>query len=86
MKTLPSPSTVSPVKQTRPNRRHTLSAEWPGVPTAVKGPTDSTVARQTYGHTELVGRLRMIGMRMRKNHPLNAVVSGPANAPRGAKG
>ncbi len=27
MKTLPSPSTVSPVKQTRPNRRHTLSAE-----------------------------------------------------------
>ena len=27
MKTLPSPSTVSPVKQTRPIRRHTLSAE-----------------------------------------------------------
>ena len=41
MNTLPSPSTVSPVKQTRPNRRHTLSAECPGVPTATNGPTDS---------------------------------------------
>ena len=49
MKTLPSPSTVSPVKQTRPNRRHTLSAECPGVPTATKGPTDCTIHRHDTG-------------------------------------
>src|SRR5918996_1303708 len=41
MKTLPLPSTVSPVKQSRSARRQTLSGEWPGVASALNGPTSS---------------------------------------------
>ena len=49
MKTLPVPSTVSPVKQARPASRQTLSAEWPGVATARKGPTSSPSAGRLTG-------------------------------------
>ena len=41
MKTLPLPSTVSPVKQTAPATRQTLSGECPGVAIARNGPTVS---------------------------------------------
>jgi hypothetical protein len=44
-----------------------------------EGPNGLTVDRETHGHAELSGRLSVIGMRVRKNHPLNAVVGGLTN-------
>jgi hypothetical protein len=49
MKTLPAPSTVSPVKQISPAIRQTLSAEWPGVARARNGPTSSPPAGRLTG-------------------------------------
>ena len=49
MNTLPAPSTVSPVKQAPPITRQTLSAEWPGVPIARKGPISSPSAGSVTG-------------------------------------
>ena len=59
MNTLPLPSTVSPVKQTRSRHsRQTLSAECPGVAIALNGPAALPLARALDGDAEQVGRPR----------------------------
>ncbi len=71
MKTLPSPSTVSPVKRTRSWSRQTLSAEWPGVAIARNGPTCSPSPGATGLDAELARALGVVQVRVREDDALD---------------
>ena len=79
MKTLPIPSTVSPVKHARPASRQTLSAEWPGVASAVNGPTSSPSPGSVTGTPKRFGALRVIGCEWVSTTPSSVAAARPAN-------
>ena len=59
---------------TRPHQEAHAVGRVPGRPDSGEGANRLTVGRQRHVHIEQPGRLGVIGMRMGKNHPLNAVV------------
>ncbi len=82
MKTLPLPSTVSPVKQIRPAIRQTWSAAWPGVASARNGPTCCSSRGRTIGTSppasarERLGALGVVGVPVGEHDPVQATARG----------
>ena len=80
MKTLPSPEHRVAREADPPEQEAHAVRRVTGRRHRRERPDRLPVAGSATGTPNSLGRLRMIGMRVRKNHPLNAVVSGPAQS------